>query len=902
MLSVLLCAATLSQSYEPGANFRLYVVSGPVRELAPLVPGQTPNVDRRVERLDFASGKMPGTEPSPAYPRGIQDSYVVEVSGELLITQPGLHRFRLSSDDGSEMAVGGKTLVRNDGIHAMKSAEGQATLQAGWVPFVVRYFENDGQEGLKVEWQSPESDGFEVLEGSVLRVPLGITRVVSPGVKRLIIAGGDARPGKGLPLAGLHPGLDLFTCRPVGFEPKVGAMAFLPEGGLLVSTFLPHNDGVFDPAVRDGKVYLLTGVEGSDRSRIKVSVFADDLKDPLGLAVVPNPARRSGRSVYVSTQFEILELLDENKDGVSESRAVVANGWTSDNYHHFTFGLLEREGWLYASLSTSIAGGRGANGPNPPNRGTVFRVRPDRYDPANPQANIQFLSGGHRTPNGLFWGPDNQLFVGENQGAWQPANRINEVRVGAFFGHYNDRVFKTPKHPNGGEPSLFEDQPLEAPTLYVPQNEAGNSPAGAANIRRGPFAGQSLLTDVKYGGLHRVWYEKVDGKWQGGMVHFTQGLESGMNRIVEGPDGAFYLGGIGATDTWAWVDPKTGKWTQFGLQRIRFNGKSVLEIHHSKSTSDGFRLVFNQPVPAVAGEVGRYAAKMWTYAATPDYGGSKEGEEKLKVTRAVLSRDRRSVDLTIPGLKEQRVVHLVADIPGLWSGECWHTLNAIPGRTDSKLKALVFSRTEGFRHDSIPEGIAMIKSIAQERGWEVEATEDAAALTEDKLKTVDVVVFLNTTGDVLDRPQEEAFERFVRRGGGFVGVHSAADTEYNWPFYMQAVGAAFKSHPAIQPADVRIEDRSHPATNFLPDVWRRTDEWYCFRANPRANVNVLASLITSSYKGSTMGSDHPIMWSHESLGGRCFYTGMGHTKATYQEPKFRRMIQEAVIWTSRKRG
>jgi len=202
-------------------------------------------------------------------------------------------------------------------------------------------------------------------------------------------------------------------------------------------------------------------------------------------------------------------------------------------------------------------------------------------------------------------------------------------------------------------------------------------------------------------------------------------------------------------------------------------------------------------------------------------------------------------------------------------------------------RVLVFSKTAGFRHDSIPDGVAAVKQLGETGGFTVDATEDANAFTPKNLRRYDAVVFLSTTGDVLDPAQQRAFEGYIRQGGGYVGIHAAADTEYDWAFYGGLVGAYFQSHPAIQPATVVAEDRAHPSTSELPPTWNRTDEWYNYRSDPRDRVHVLASLDESSYTGGTMNGDHPIAWCQNYQGGRAFYTGLGHTKESYADPAFR---------------
>ncbi|MFF5171717.1 ThuA domain-containing protein [Micromonospora sp. NPDC000089] len=206
---------------------------------------------------------------------------------------------------------------------------------------------------------------------------------------------------------------------------------------------------------------------------------------------------------------------------------------------------------------------------------------------------------------------------------------------------------------------------------------------------------------------------------------------------------------------------------------------------------------------------------------------------------------------------------------------------------DAPYDVLVFSKTAGFRHDSIAVGTQAIRDLGAANNFTVTATEDATAFTTANLARYEAVVFLNTTGDVLDPTQQTAFESYINGGGGFVGVHSAADTEYDWPFYGNLVGAWFASHPAIQQANVTVEDRAHAATAHLPRTWTRTDEWYNYRTNARSTAHVLASLDESSYSGGGMGADHPHVWCKTVSGGRSFYTGGGHTQASYAEPAFR---------------
>lgn len=203
-------------------------------------------------------------------------------------------------------------------------------------------------------------------------------------------------------------------------------------------------------------------------------------------------------------------------------------------------------------------------------------------------------------------------------------------------------------------------------------------------------------------------------------------------------------------------------------------------------------------------------------------------------------------------------------------------------------RVLVFSKTAGFRHASIADGQEMLFALGREHGFEVDTTEDASVFTQRKLKDYRVVVFLSTTGDILDAAQQQEMQRFIQAGGGFVGIHAAADTEYEWPWYNGLVGAYFSSHPSnpnVREADIRVEDRTHVSTEHLPEVWHRNDEWYNYKSiDP--DIQVLMRLDESSYEGGTNGADHPIAWYKEYDGGRAWYTGGGHTAESYREPEF----------------
>lgn len=208
--------------------------------------------------------------------------------------------------------------------------------------------------------------------------------------------------------------------------------------------------------------------------------------------------------------------------------------------------------------------------------------------------------------------------------------------------------------------------------------------------------------------------------------------------------------------------------------------------------------------------------------------------------------------------------------------------------SDEDVRVLVFSKTAGFRHSSIEAGIAAIQKLGQKHNFVVDTTENAERFVEENLKRYHAVIFLNTTGDVLNKAQQNDFERFIQAGGGYVGIHAATDTEYDWPWYGKLAGAYFESHPNnpnVLQGNFHIVDKNHPSTDSLPELWTRTDEFYNFK-NMNKEVNVLIKIDEKSYQGGTNGDDHPMAWYHEYDGGRAFYTSMGHTVESFSEPLF----------------
>ena len=203
----------------------------------------------------------------------------------------------------------------------------------------------------------------------------------------------------------------------------------------------------------------------------------------------------------------------------------------------------------------------------------------------------------------------------------------------------------------------------------------------------------------------------------------------------------------------------------------------------------------------------------------------------------------------------------------------------------AKPKVLIFCKTAGFHHNSIAVGVPAIIKLGQENNFDVDTTTNSAKFTIANLKQYAAVIFLSTTGDVLNDEQQKAFQQYIHSGGGFVGVHAATDTEYDWPWYGDLVGAYFKSHPKQQEAVLHVVDHDFIATKYLPAEWKRFDEWYNYKYISKG-LHVLITIDEKSYTGGENGDNHPMAWYHEYDGGRAFYTELGHTDESYSDPLY----------------
>ncbi len=570
-----------------------------------------------------------------------KDNFALLAEGYMFLDKDDNILFQLGSDDGSRLLIDGKELINHDGPHGMDPKEAEVALRAGYHPIRVEYFQGGGGRGIQLKWARFGNTEMNVVPENAFFHKRSDALADAPA----IMGGSASLPGDGAPLQDVHPAYTLSQARPDEFLPKVSGMDFLPDGRLVVSTW----DAM-------GAVYVLDHVDSGDPSKIKVKRIAEGLAEPLGIKVVDGV-------IYVLQKQELTKLVDNDGDDIIDEYHCFAKGWrASANFHEFAFGLVYKDGYFYATLAIAIMPGGASARPQGPDRGKVVRI-------SAKDGSIEFLARGLRTPDGVGIGPDGEIFIADNQGDWLPSSKILHLKPGAFFGSF------------AVDSATVAQMPIQQPVVWLPQDDIGNSPTQPVVLNDGPYKNQLIHGDVCYGGLQRVFMEKVNGDYQGCVFRFTQGLEGGTHRLVWGPDGALYIGMIGNPGNWS----QTGKmW--YGLQRMKYNGQSAFEMLAVRAKTNGVEIEFTEPLrPGDGWEPTQYGVQQWWYKPTNNYGGPKMDEQELSVKSASVSADRKKVFLEIPGIQPKHVVHIhLHGLPaseygnGLWTSETWYTMNAIP--------------------------------------------------------------------------------------------------------------------------------------------------------------------------------------------------------------------------------
>jgi cytochrome c len=603
----------------------------------------------------------------------IQELVLFHAKGYVNIENDNNFVFRLISDDGSKMWLDNKLLIDNDGYHGPDPKDAEILLKKGKHPIEIIYWQGRGGLALSLQWAQHDNPKFTVIDDKVLSHNKANYKKSIPYVPKEKLV--KSVPGDGKNEAGVHPSFKLEQARPSSFEPKVGGLDFLSDSSLLVCTW----DST-------GPIYKLEGVTRHNPEAIKVTRIASGLAEPLGIKVVND-------TIYVLQKQELTRLIDHNKDGIIDEYQTVCDGWkVSANFHEFAFGLAYKDGYFYAALATAINPGGASTKPQIPDRGKAIKI-------SKKDGSFEFLASGLRTPNGINFGVDDELFITDNQGDWLPSSKVLHITKGSWYGSRSVDF--------EGTANLKE----KLPVVWLPQDEIGNSPSQPIKFDLGPYKGQQLHGEVTHGGLKRVFMDKVNGEYQGAVFRFSQGLEGGVNRVVWGPDGALYMGMIGNPGNWN----TTGeKW--YGLQKLIWTGEPTFEMLAVRAKSNGVEIEMTEPIANGFGNaIGDYEVKQWYYKPTENYGGPKLDEKFLKIKSLNISEDRRKVFLELEGMQPNHLVYVrlkgmfvSAGNRNLWSTEAWYTLNQIP------------SNDPGFRNP--PPALPALNTLSEKEkseGWKL---------------------------------------------------------------------------------------------------------------------------------------------------------------------------------------
>jgi len=569
----------------------------------------------------------------------LKDHFAISAEGYIKVPSGANFVFRLISDDGSRLLIDGKEVINHDGLHGADAKDGEVALAEGYHPFRIEYFENGGGQAIILKWRSFSSGEFVTVPNSAF------THKKTDAPANGMLVSNVTIPGDKSPLKEVHPSYDLSQARPATFLPKVGGMDFFSDGRMAVSTW-----------DSDGGVYVVDGVQSGDPEKMTATKIAAGLAEPLGLKIVDD-------EIYIMQKQELTKLVDNDKDGQIDEYQTVCNAWdVTANFHEFGFGLAYQDGHFYATLATGILPGGASALNQPKHRGSAVKISKET-------GTIEFVANGLRTPNGIGIGIDNEIFVADNQGDWLPSSKIVHVSKDAWFGSRSVDF--------EGTANLTE----KLPVVWLPQDEIGNSPTTPSFINDGPYKGQMIHGELTHGGIKRDFVEKVNGQYQGCVFRFIQGLEAGVNRLVWGPDGALYIGGVGSTGNW-----RQNNKLFYGLQRLKYNGKSTFEMLAVRAKSNGVEIEFTEPLQEGQGWAkADYDIQQWRYQPTPAYGGPKLDLKNLAILSVNVSDDRKKVFLELAGMKANHMVyvHLLnpyisAEGHGLWTSEAWYTMNQIP--------------------------------------------------------------------------------------------------------------------------------------------------------------------------------------------------------------------------------
>jgi hypothetical protein len=560
----------------------------------------------------------------------------------------------LGSDDTLSVWLNGKRLLHENVVRPAAPDQNETTLplKAGKNELLIKVGNIGGEWRVYVAPELPKSVSAQIRNQLNRDFPIG-----QPSVSSSLLA-----------LESAHYRIETVPVPP-DVVLEVGGLGFRPDGKLLACT-------------RRGDIWLIEHPDFPEKTSFKR--FAEGLHEPLGLWVQDN------RTVYVVQRPELTRITDRDGDGRADAYETICDRWgVSGDYHEFSFGpARDRDGNFFITLNVGFGGGHQAKTPW---RGWCIKI--------DSKGQMTPIATGLRSPNGVNFSPDGDLFYCDNQGEWVATNKMHHIRPGDFFGHqaglkwvpesmFAGRI--ADKIPSG---MRYDGQPgskggpagmprLDPPCIWFPYGRMGQSASepiwDTAQGKFGPFAGQCFVGDQTTSVVTRVVLEKVNGNYQGACIPFRSGFQCGINRLTFAPDGSLYAGQTNR----GWGS-RGGK--PYGLQRLVYTGLEPFEIHAMKITRDGFDVTFTKALDeAAASKLSAFSLRSFTYNYWSTYGSPEVDGRAEKIDAVRVAPDRRSLTLAVSNRRPGRVYELRLDGVKSAAGdpllhpEAYYTLNILP--------------------------------------------------------------------------------------------------------------------------------------------------------------------------------------------------------------------------------
>jgi hypothetical protein len=579
----------------------------------------------------------------------------IEVKGD----DPVLMPLMLGSDDSISVFLNGKRILHEDAVRPAAPDQNQVelALKPGKNQLLLKVGNVGGNFEVYAHPEFPKSMAGAITKQLERNFPNG------GGSATATPSGNQSAEAKHYRIVTLN--------QPPECVLEVGGLAFRPDGKLLACT-------------RRGEVWMVTNPTSDEPTDMRWSRFATGLHEALGLNVEDN------NTVYVTQRPELTKLVDKNGDGKADEFFTICDKWgCSGDYHEFAFGTpRDKDGNFYITLNVGFGGGHQAKSPW---RGFCVKV--------SPKGDMEPIAWGLRSPNGVSFSPEGELFYCDNQGEWVATNKMHHIQKGEFYGHqaslvwlketdfikkFSDKVqsgmlYDGQKGPAANAPMGFPE--LTPPVIWFPYGRMGQSASeprfDATGGKFGPFAGQCFVGDQTKSMIMRVALEKVGGRYQGACFPFRSGFQCGINRLVFGPDGSLFVGQTNRG--WGSVGPKP-----YGLQRLVYTGELPFEILTMKLTKTGFDLTFTKPVdPETVKKLESFTMKSFTYVYFSNYGCPETDTRVEGVIQVKTSEDNKTISLTVPNLRPGRVfdLHLDGvkskDGDALLHADAYYTLNQL---------------------------------------------------------------------------------------------------------------------------------------------------------------------------------------------------------------------------------